>query len=195
MYFIETRHFKGEHLNKNLIVNDSDVLIQARHDDDVVLEEYRIPHYKKSDGLFVSFLLDEKIFKMIQNDYYIIIFQEHIENSGMIFKFDPIDYVVWDTYTSELSCVVVLPEPVQEYESEELVIECKGHVTWVHDNNISYNIPCSRVFKEGRVTVPGYNLYNIFEKNSGKACKLYITEGQPLCIEFFDDYRIFIAPC
>ena len=195
MYFIECRHFKDEHLNKQLVVGPSGSMIQFQCDNDIVLEEWDIPIVKQGDENFETcFVLDEKIFKIIKNNPIIIIFKDHIESLSTNIFFTPSDHVVWETWIPVVTCILEVPN-VSHLEEDTVVLRVNGHTLFIEDGSQTiYKFPTLFSFGEHSMSVQTYYIHEVCEKYIGKVCKLYFHEESPLCIEFFDGHRIFVAP-
>lgn len=195
MYFIECRHFKDEHFNHQLVLSSEGAKIQNQEENDVVLEEWDIPVSWQGEEKFeVCFVLCEKIFKILKNNPIIIIFLDHIESLSTTFYFKISDHLSWETWIPRVTCILEIPK-IDYLENDTVTLSVSENKLFIKDGSeIIYKFQNFFMFEEHSIDVQTFYLQEVFEKHLGKVCKLYIHEESPVCIEFFDGHRIFIAP-
>lgn len=196
MYILESRHFCEEHSDTTLCVSPERVLIQKADEDDVILQEWFIPFLKIQD-FETNFKLTKDILYFIKRAQgCIFISKNFFETHEAKIYFDQIDYLCWDTFTMETpTCVLPVPN-IQGLESEIVTVCTRENKFCIKDESkrIEYTFNNTKIFQEGTVTIVSHYLKQVFEKHTGKVCKLYIQKDNPLCLEFCDGHRIFIAP-
>lgn len=194
MYILESRHFCEDHVDTTLCVSPEKVLIQKADGDDVILEEWMIPFLKIHD-LETNFKLSRNILSFIKRSPCIFVSQNFFETQEAKFYFEQVEYMCWDTFTMDIpTCVLPVPNIQElELESETINISTRENILCIEDGckKIEYN---TKTFQEGNVTMVTHYLQQVFDKNTGKVCKMYIEKENPLCLEFCDGHRIFIAP-
>ena len=196
MYVIESRHFKDEHLNTILSVSSERVLIQKNDEDDVILEEWFIPFIKISK-LETNFKLSKNILSFIKRSSCIFISKNFIETHEAKIFYDQEEIMCWDTFTMDTPTCVCTSLPCLEHLESETVIlrvSCNKLIVEDHDEKIEYNFENIKTFQEGSVSLVTYFLQKVFEENKGSTCKMYIEKDNPLCLEFCDGHRVFVAP-
>ena len=197
MYVIETRYFKDEHLNTVLCVDSARVFIQKRSENDAVLAEWFIPFIKMED-LETNFKISEKFLKFIKQSSFIVIHKNFFETQHVKINFDQEEFLCWDTFTQDKpTCILEIPtldnESIGDEDLVNFAIENNKLCLCVEEDTTFIFEPV-KIFCDGTVNIFGCYLKEVFEKHTGKVCKLYIQKDNPLCLEFCDGYRIFIAP-
>lgn len=190
MYIIESRHFKDEHLDTTLCVQGEKVVIQQRDKEDIILEEWFFPFYNHGDSFETCLVLDEKKINFIKKSPFVIIHENFFETNEIKIKFDQGEYILWDTFVPELTCITQIPE-LPEIRDPDVFIEILDQEMIIGE---LYYFRTIKTFFTGKVKLSFLHLQDIFKEHTGKICKLYVSQDSPLCIEFFNGHRIFIAP-
>ena len=197
MYVIETRYFKDEHLDTVLCVSSERVIIQKRNEDDAILEEWFIPFIKMED-LETNLKISEKNLKYFQKSSFIIIYKNFFETQHVRIYFEQEDFLCWDTFTSDTpTCIIEVPDIGQDMIGEEDQVYFfteNNKLLMCIEKNTTLIFDLIKRFRDGSVNMYGCYITEVFTRYPGKVCKLYIEKDNPLCLDFCDGHRIFIAP-
>lgn len=175
-----------------LVCTQGRVLIQKRDPDDAILEEWFLP-FHCCEELETALELSEKFLYFIRKDYFVIIYKNCFETQNVVVHFEPAEFAVWDTFTGNPTCITRVPLELPVFTGGTLELEAEQKLV-VRDENISYFFEIIKSFTKGSVSLVTYYFSKIFEEHKGKVCKLFIQKDNPLCLEFSDGHRIFLAP-
>lgn len=189
MYVIETRYFKDEHIGTTLCIQGDKVVIQRRDEEDVILEEWDFPFYNHGEFLETCVFIDEKKMNFIKKSLFVIINQKSFETHEIKMNFEQGEYVTWDTFVPELTCILCIPH-IPDINTVRVTLTISEQYMTIGE----YSFRTIKTFFNGSIDMSFLHLQNVFSKHTGKICKLYVSQDSPLCLEFFDGYRIFIAP-
>tara|TARA_B110000858_G_scaffold194859_1_gene250077 strand:+ start:819 stop:1418 length:600 start_codon:yes stop_codon:yes gene_type:complete len=197
MYVIETRYFKDEHIDTVLCIDSTQVFIQKRDENDAILEEWFIPFIKMND-LETNFKISEKFLKFIKKSSFIIVYKNFFETQHVRINFNQEEFLCWDTFTDQKpTCILEIPKLEHDMIGDEdhIIFSIEDNKLFMCiEKNTTFIFEPVKIFCEGTVNMFGYYIKEVFEKHTGKVCKLYVQKDNPLCLEFCDGYRIFIAP-
>lgn len=180
-------------MNTTLIVQPSKVIIQkSDSDDDAILEEWTVPFIKHGPGFETTFKISSKYFKIIKKDYYIIVYENFFETSSVRVEFEKVDYLTWDTFSEEVSCIMVIPE-MPGFSDDEILLSVDDNFS-VMEDGITHVFRTIKSFQKGTVRLIPSFFEKVMKPYKGKVCRLFVQKDNPLCVRFDNGHRIFVAP-
>jgi hypothetical protein len=116
------------------------------------------------------------------------------EMEGYSYLYEPGDFMTWGTELPELACLCSVPE-VSLTGTYSISISKNRLCFTSFDNSEKYFFETIKSFPETKkVYVDMKNLSEVLGGYRGLIMKLYLREDFPICIEFNDSTRVYIAP-
>lgn len=179
-----------------LYIDSRECLVQYEKND-VTLVEHKIPCLYNDNSCSVSLKITEKLYEKMKDSKWMIIDDGWCEMDGYSFLYEPGDFMTWGTELPELACLCGVPD-VSLSGMYSISVEKNKLCFTSSDNSEKYFFETIKNFlkpeEQKKVYVDMDNLSGILGEYRGLIMKLYLREDFPICIEFNDNTRIYIAP-
>jgi len=201
MFFIETnrcKHLISEY--KTLFVSPQETVIQRFCPDDIIMYEVVIPNlFVVQESHPVSIKIDEHVIKQFEDNEVVMITDEYIqglcEGLSISYFWEHSDALSWNTFFPQVCCIMKIPEDdVTGLHDNDTEIDISDNRFSFGQDKYTLSFPVLKMFQTARGKLSSEKLKEVFKENRGQVAVIYFEENYPLCLEFKDSRKVYIAP-